>query len=202
MCRHNDCSRNWVLILVGVDILWEEEGFQFGFKRWQGWAVSNSVCGSEFQLWHPKQGKLWKPWVLHLYCWIFSIRVSEEERHWHSGCNDTDADTVCNGTDCNADTAMTPMLTLFAMTLTLYPHEAPPGRTPYSCHCLLVGPVPGLLSSSHPLPHPPLPLGPTAQHLKANEMRYITGFVVTSNFWYLTNYQLRSAYAWTKSVIH
>ena len=38
-------SRNWVLILVGVEILWEEEGFQFGFKRWQGcrwqgWAVS------------------------------------------------------------------------------------------------------------------------------------------------------------------
>ena len=104
------------------------------------------------------------------------------QTHWHSVCNDTD--------------------TLFAMTLTLYPHEAPPGSTPYSCHCLLVGPVPGLLSSSHPLPHPPLPLGPTAQHLKANEMRNITGFMVTSNFWYLTNFQLRSAYTWTKSVIH
>ena len=23
-----------------MEILWEEEGFQFGFKRWQGWAVS------------------------------------------------------------------------------------------------------------------------------------------------------------------
>ena len=34
------CSRNWVLILAGEKILWEEEGFQFGFKRWQGWAVS------------------------------------------------------------------------------------------------------------------------------------------------------------------
>ena len=33
-------SRNWVFILVGAEILWEEEGFQFGFKRWQGWAVS------------------------------------------------------------------------------------------------------------------------------------------------------------------
>ena len=33
------CCRNWVLILVRVEILWEEEGFQFGFKRWQGWAV-------------------------------------------------------------------------------------------------------------------------------------------------------------------
>ena len=37
---HTDCSRNWVLILVRMEILWEEESFQFGFKRWQGWAVS------------------------------------------------------------------------------------------------------------------------------------------------------------------
>ena len=29
---HNDCSRNWVLILVRMEILGEEEGFQFGFK--------------------------------------------------------------------------------------------------------------------------------------------------------------------------
>ena len=35
-----DCSRNWILILVGAKILWEEEGFQFSFKRWQGWTVS------------------------------------------------------------------------------------------------------------------------------------------------------------------
>ena len=35
-----DCSRNWVLILDGVKILWEEEGFQFGFKGWRGWTVS------------------------------------------------------------------------------------------------------------------------------------------------------------------
>ena len=26
---HNDYSRNWVLILVGVEILWKEEGFQW-----------------------------------------------------------------------------------------------------------------------------------------------------------------------------
>ena len=37
---HNDCSRNRVLILVRMEILWEEEVFQFDFKRWQGWAVS------------------------------------------------------------------------------------------------------------------------------------------------------------------
>ena len=40
MDTHNDCSRNWVLILVWVEILWEEEGFQFGFNRWQSWVVS------------------------------------------------------------------------------------------------------------------------------------------------------------------
>ena len=30
---HSDCSRNWVLVLVRMEILGEEEGFQFGFKR-------------------------------------------------------------------------------------------------------------------------------------------------------------------------
>ena len=30
---YTDCSRNWVLILVRMEILSEEEGFQFGFKR-------------------------------------------------------------------------------------------------------------------------------------------------------------------------
>ena len=35
-----DCSKNWVVILAGAEILWKEEGFQFGFKRWQGWTVS------------------------------------------------------------------------------------------------------------------------------------------------------------------
>ena len=39
-----DCSRNWVLRLVGAKILWEDKGFQFGFKRWQGWAVSKVLC--------------------------------------------------------------------------------------------------------------------------------------------------------------
>ena len=33
---HTDCSKNWVLILVGMKILWEKGGF----KRWQGCAVS------------------------------------------------------------------------------------------------------------------------------------------------------------------
>ena len=38
-CTH--CSRNWVLF--GVEILWEEEGFQFGFNRWQGWTCPCDV---------------------------------------------------------------------------------------------------------------------------------------------------------------
>ena len=33
-------SSNWVLILVGAEILWEVKGFQFGFKGWPGWTVS------------------------------------------------------------------------------------------------------------------------------------------------------------------
>ena len=43
-----DCSRNWVNILVGAKILWEEEGFQFGLKddRIEQYLGS---CGSEFQ---------------------------------------------------------------------------------------------------------------------------------------------------------
>ena len=40
---YNDCSRKWVQILAGMKILWEEEGFLFGFKRWQGWAVSKCL---------------------------------------------------------------------------------------------------------------------------------------------------------------
>ena len=36
--------------------------------------------GSEFQMWGPKQEKVRKPRVLRLYCWIVSMRVSEEER--------------------------------------------------------------------------------------------------------------------------
>ena len=69
-------------MLVGVEILWEEEGFQFAFKRWQGWTVS---CESEFQVWGPKQEKARKPLLLRLYCWIFCMRVSEEERSVRDG---------------------------------------------------------------------------------------------------------------------
>ena len=63
-----------------MEILWEEEGFQFDFKRWQGWAVFKlRSCWSEFQMWGPKQEKVRQPWVLRLYCLISSMRVSEEE---------------------------------------------------------------------------------------------------------------------------
>ena len=36
---------------AGMKILWEEEGFQFGFKRWKGWAVSKVL-----QNWIPNVG--------------------------------------------------------------------------------------------------------------------------------------------------
>ena len=73
--RARDCSRNWVLILIGVEILWEEEGFQYGFKRWQSLAVSKV-----FWEWIPipQQQTVQKPWVLRLCCWIFSVQVSSE----------------------------------------------------------------------------------------------------------------------------
>ena len=49
-----DCSRNWVLILVGVKIMWEEEGFQFGFDATGIW------------LWSSGAEKVEKTWlVLH-----------------------------------------------------------------------------------------------------------------------------------------
>ena len=38
------CSRNWVLILVGMKILWEEEGFQFGFKRRRRRHTVRGIC--------------------------------------------------------------------------------------------------------------------------------------------------------------
>ena len=42
-------------------------------------------CGSEFQMWGPKQEKVRKPCVLRLYFWISSMRVSEEERSVRDG---------------------------------------------------------------------------------------------------------------------
>ena len=33
-----------------------------------------------FQMWGPKQETVRKSWVLRLYCWIFSMSVSEKER--------------------------------------------------------------------------------------------------------------------------
>ena len=42
-------------------------------------------CGSKFHIWGPKQDKVRKPSVLRLYCWIFNMRVSEEERSARDG---------------------------------------------------------------------------------------------------------------------
>ena len=68
-----------------MEILWEEEGFQFGFKRWQGSAVSKVLWEWIPKVWGPKQEKVRKPGVLRLYCWISSMRVSEEERSVRDG---------------------------------------------------------------------------------------------------------------------
>ena len=46
---HNDCSRNWVLMLVRMEILGEEEGFQFGFKDDRVEQCLRS-CRSEFKM--------------------------------------------------------------------------------------------------------------------------------------------------------
>ena len=40
-CRNHQLLRKEIwLILAGAEILWEEDGFWFGFKRWQGWVMS------------------------------------------------------------------------------------------------------------------------------------------------------------------
>ena len=36
-------------------------------------------------MWGPKQEKVQKPWVLHLYCWISSMWVSEEDHSVRDG---------------------------------------------------------------------------------------------------------------------
>ena len=36
-------------------------------------------------MWGPKQNKVRTPRIVRLYCWIFSIRVSEEERSARDG---------------------------------------------------------------------------------------------------------------------
>ena len=33
--------------------------------------LNTRSCGSEFQMWGPKQEKVRKPWVWRLYCWVF-----------------------------------------------------------------------------------------------------------------------------------
>ena len=79
---HNDCSRNWVLILVGAKILWEEEGFQFGFKRGQGWAVSKALweripnAGSKARERNTSRTNKFL-WSLHARSWRAHIQCNE-----------------------------------------------------------------------------------------------------------------------------
>ena len=69
---NNDCSRNWVLILVGVRILWGEDGFQVGFERWLDWPVSKT---------------LWE-WMNPVYSGAEGVLVGEKMSccsHWSLG---------------------------------------------------------------------------------------------------------------------
>ena len=80
---YTDCSRNWVLTLE-----WKycekRKVFSLALKDDRVEQCLRS-CGSEFQMWGPKQEKVRKPWVLRLYCWISSMWVSEEERSIRDG---------------------------------------------------------------------------------------------------------------------
>ena len=98
---HNNCSRNWVLILVGMKILWEEEGFQFDFKRWQDWAVSKVLPSSitkecqfilfnhqrtpHYRLQSPKSATL--PSSITKECHICDITIFNHQRVLHQNLN-------------------------------------------------------------------------------------------------------------------
>ena len=77
MHTHTDCSRNWVMIQAGVKILREEEGFQFGFKRWQGWAVSKVLWE-----WIPNVGSKARKGAeaMSLAFALLGFQYAEEER--------------------------------------------------------------------------------------------------------------------------
>ena len=57
---HTDCSRNWVLILVRMEICEKMKVFSLALKDDRVEQCLRS-CGSEFQMWGPKQEKVRKP---------------------------------------------------------------------------------------------------------------------------------------------
>ena len=75
--KHSDCSKNWVLIL-GWKYCEKRKVFSLALKDDRVEQCLRS-CGSEFQMWGPKQENVRNPRVLRLYCWISSLWVSEEE---------------------------------------------------------------------------------------------------------------------------
>ena len=60
-----------------MEILWEEEGFQFGFKRWQGWAVSKVLWE-----WIPNVGSKWMTLGWHLGYEVKSGRLYTYHIWW------------------------------------------------------------------------------------------------------------------------
>ena len=79
MHAYTDCSRNWVLIL-GWKYCEKRKVFSLALKD-DRVAQCLRSCGSEFQMWGPKQEKVRKPCVLRLS----SMRVSEEEHSVRDG---------------------------------------------------------------------------------------------------------------------
>ena len=57
---HTDCSRNWVLILVRMEYCDKRKVFSLALKDDRVEQCLRS-CGSKFQMWGPKQGKVRKP---------------------------------------------------------------------------------------------------------------------------------------------
>ena len=74
------------MIYVNYDILYtcRAQSYQNNLHKVL-YGKTNTTCGSEIQMWGPEQEKLRKPRVLHLCCWIFSMRVSEEECNVQDG---------------------------------------------------------------------------------------------------------------------
>ena len=79
---HNDSSRNWVLLLVeGGKYCEEMKVFSLALKD-DGVEQCLRSCGSEFQMWGPKQEKVQKPYTLRLYCWIFKYACVRRRAQW------------------------------------------------------------------------------------------------------------------------
>ena len=58
---HNDCSRNWVLILVRMEILGEEEGFQYTHVSNNSYLVTRFQYPADIPSRSPEREQIFKP---------------------------------------------------------------------------------------------------------------------------------------------